>query len=341
MRVRAGDEVLVWRASSSSECWARTPRCCATSPARRSRERATSRRSPTSPTTGPRGHTVLTGDFVTTEDGTGIVHTALAFGEDDFRLGEQYEIKLQNPVRADGTFDERVTDFEGRSRSRTPTREIVESLRERGRLFRVGDLRALLPALLALRHAAALLREVELVHPHDRGPRPDAGRERDDRLAPRARQARALRQVARGQRRLGPLARALLGHAAADLGVRVGRLRGRLLRRLDRRAARARRRGPRRPAPALHRRGDRPLRGLRRGDAAGRGGDRRLVRLGRDAVRAVPLPVRERGRVRASASRPTTSARPRTRPGAGSTRCSPSRCCSPTAPATATASASA
>ena len=35
------------------------------------------------------GHTVLAADFVTAEDGTGIVHTALAFGEDDFRLGEQ------------------------------------------------------------------------------------------------------------------------------------------------------------------------------------------------------------------------------------------------------------
>src|SRR5689334_9674206 len=39
---------------------------------------------------GPHGHTVLGADFVTTEDGTGLVHTALAFGEDDFRLGEQY-----------------------------------------------------------------------------------------------------------------------------------------------------------------------------------------------------------------------------------------------------------
>ena len=47
--------------------------------------------------------------------GTGLVHTAIAFGEDDFRLGEQYGIKLQNPVRPDGTFDERITDFEGGS----------------------------------------------------------------------------------------------------------------------------------------------------------------------------------------------------------------------------------
>jgi isoleucyl-tRNA synthetase len=60
---------------------------------------------------GPRGHTVLLGEFVTTEDGTGLVHTAIAFGEDDFRLGEQYGLTLQNPVREDGTFDERVPDY--------------------------------------------------------------------------------------------------------------------------------------------------------------------------------------------------------------------------------------
>jgi isoleucyl-tRNA synthetase len=84
---------------------------------------------------GPRAHTVLEGDFVTTEDGTGLVHTAIAFGEDDFRLGEQYGIKLQNPVRADGTFDERVTDFEGRF-VKEADQDIVEALRERGRLLR-------------------------------------------------------------------------------------------------------------------------------------------------------------------------------------------------------------
>ena len=113
-----------------------------------------------------------------------------------------------------------------------------------------------------------------------------------------------------------------------------------VLRGLDRRPARARRRDPRRPASPVHRRGRAALRCVRRRDATGRGGDRRLVRLGRDAVRAVPLPVRGRGGVRASASPPTTSARARTRPAAGSTRCSPSRRCSSTAPAIATASAS-
>ena len=84
---------------------------------------------------GPRGHTVLEADFVTTEDGTGIVHTAIAFGEDDFLLGEQYGITLQNPVRGDGTFDERVTDFAGRFvKDADPA--IIEALRSSGRLLR-------------------------------------------------------------------------------------------------------------------------------------------------------------------------------------------------------------
>jgi isoleucyl-tRNA synthetase len=84
---------------------------------------------------GPRGHTVLEGDFVTTDDGTGIVHTAVAFGEDDFRLGEQYGLKLQNPVRSDGTFDERVTDFAGRSVKEADP-DILAALEASGKLLR-------------------------------------------------------------------------------------------------------------------------------------------------------------------------------------------------------------
>jgi isoleucyl-tRNA synthetase len=84
---------------------------------------------------GPRGHTVLEAGFVTTDEGTGLVHTAIAFGEDDFRLGEQYGIKLQNPVTPEGTFDDRVTDFAGRFVKEADA-DIIEALRERGRLFR-------------------------------------------------------------------------------------------------------------------------------------------------------------------------------------------------------------
>ena len=84
---------------------------------------------------GPLGHSVLLGDFVTTEDGTGLVHTALAFGEDDFRLGEQYGMTLQNPVLPNGHYDERVPDFQGKYVfEHNP--EIVAALEAKGRLYR-------------------------------------------------------------------------------------------------------------------------------------------------------------------------------------------------------------
>src|SRR5919197_5833436 len=61
---------------------------------------------------GEKGHTVLPGDFVSADDGTGIVHTAIAFGEDDFRLGAEQGLAVLNPVRLDGTYDERIAGFE-------------------------------------------------------------------------------------------------------------------------------------------------------------------------------------------------------------------------------------
>ena len=84
---------------------------------------------------GPRGHTVLDAEFVTTDEGTGIVHTAVAFGEDDFELGQRHGLKLQNPVRLDGTFDDRMGPFAGRG-VKDADPDIVEALRASGRLFR-------------------------------------------------------------------------------------------------------------------------------------------------------------------------------------------------------------
>ena len=84
---------------------------------------------------GPRGHTVLLADFVTTDEGTGLVHTAIAFGEDDFKLGEQYGITLQNPVDLRGRFDERITDFAGRGVKEADP-DIIKTLEEKGKLLR-------------------------------------------------------------------------------------------------------------------------------------------------------------------------------------------------------------
>jgi isoleucyl-tRNA synthetase len=84
---------------------------------------------------GRKGHTVLPGDFVTADDGTGIVHTAIAFGEDDFRLGQEQGLAVVNPVRLDGTYDERIGPYAGRW-VKDADADLVEELRDRGRLLR-------------------------------------------------------------------------------------------------------------------------------------------------------------------------------------------------------------
>ncbi|UYQ93126.1 isoleucine--tRNA ligase [Chitinophaga horti] len=57
---------------------------------------------------------VLLGDFVTTEDGTGIVHTAPAFGADDNRVGKKYGIGILTLVDRQGKFTDNVGEFSGR-----------------------------------------------------------------------------------------------------------------------------------------------------------------------------------------------------------------------------------
>ncbi len=84
---------------------------------------------------GPKGHTVLPADFVTAEDGTGLVHTAIAFGEDDFRLGEQEGLNVINPVALDGTYDERIGAYAGRW-VKDADADLVEDLRASGKLLR-------------------------------------------------------------------------------------------------------------------------------------------------------------------------------------------------------------
>jgi isoleucyl-tRNA synthetase len=87
------------------------------------------------PEYGEKGHTVLPADFVTADDGTGLVHTAVAFGENDFRLGEEQGLNVINPVRLDGTYDQRIGRYAGR-KVKDADPELIEDLRERGRLLR-------------------------------------------------------------------------------------------------------------------------------------------------------------------------------------------------------------
>ncbi|HRO71544.1 MAG TPA: class I tRNA ligase family protein, partial [Chitinophagaceae bacterium] len=57
---------------------------------------------------------VLLGDFVTTEDGTGIVHTAPAFGADDFKVGKKYNIGILTMVDRQGKFIDGLGEFSHR-----------------------------------------------------------------------------------------------------------------------------------------------------------------------------------------------------------------------------------
>jgi isoleucyl-tRNA synthetase len=102
----------------------------------------------------PGGLPILADAFVTTEDGTGIVHLAPAFGEDDYRVAAASSQvpfdptqahTLYNPVRPDGTYDTRVLDrhgdsYEGRFvKDPALTDELIADLRERGLLLEVRD----------------------------------------------------------------------------------------------------------------------------------------------------------------------------------------------------------
>ncbi len=134
-RVRAGDEVLVLAAPLAERVLGEEAEVLARFPG--SALAGVAYEPPFDYITeyGPRGHTVLLADFVSTGEGTGLVHTAIAFGEDDFRLGQQYGITLQNPVTLEGTFDQRVTDFAGRGVKEADP-DIVAELERRGRLLR-------------------------------------------------------------------------------------------------------------------------------------------------------------------------------------------------------------
>jgi isoleucyl-tRNA synthetase len=87
---------------------------------------------------------VLPGDFVTTDDGTGLVHIAPAFGEDDYRVAAENGLfdptnasTLYNPVDLDGKFTAHVTGFEGQFVKDTgTTTALIADLAARQLLFR-------------------------------------------------------------------------------------------------------------------------------------------------------------------------------------------------------------
>jgi isoleucyl-tRNA synthetase len=78
---------------------------------------------------------VVQADFVTTEDGTGIVHMAPAYGEDDYQVSKLYGLPTIHPVNKSGEFGEEVTDFAGKF-VKDADADIVRNLRERHILYK-------------------------------------------------------------------------------------------------------------------------------------------------------------------------------------------------------------
>lgn len=81
-----------------------------------------------------RAFQVLLDDFVSTEDGTGIVHMAPAFGEVDFYACAKAEIEIVCPVDSNGKFTKEVKDFEGQF-VKDADKEIIKMLKDKGLVF--------------------------------------------------------------------------------------------------------------------------------------------------------------------------------------------------------------
>lgn len=82
-----------------------------------------------------KGFYVIHGDFVSTEDGTGIVHIAPAFGEDDYNVGREHDLPVLQPVDRSGNFTKDVTDFAGKFVKEADP-EIIDNLKRRKLLYK-------------------------------------------------------------------------------------------------------------------------------------------------------------------------------------------------------------
>ena len=105
---------------------------------------------------GAKFHYVVCDSYVTMSDGTGIVHIAPAFGEDDARVGRKYDLPFVQLVDAQGCLTDE-TKWPGVF-VKDADKLVLDDLKERRLLVKAPKFDARLSVLLALRHAAHLLR---------------------------------------------------------------------------------------------------------------------------------------------------------------------------------------
>jgi len=79
---------------------------------------------------------VIGGDYVTTESGTGLVHTAPGHGEDDFRVGQQYGLPVLCPVDEAGNFTKEAGQFAGLNVLKDANEAVIQALTEAGSLLK-------------------------------------------------------------------------------------------------------------------------------------------------------------------------------------------------------------
>ncbi len=83
-----------------------------------------------------KSHYVVTADFVTTTEGSGLVHIAPAFGQDDYDIGQEYSLPFVQLVGADGKFIPEVKDTWAGEYVKDADRQIIANLDSRGLLFK-------------------------------------------------------------------------------------------------------------------------------------------------------------------------------------------------------------
>lgn len=78
---------------------------------------------------------IIEGDFVSTADGSGVVHIAPAFGADDYDISKKYNLPMLQPVTRGGIFTDEVTDFAGQF-VKDADDGIIKKLKREGKLFK-------------------------------------------------------------------------------------------------------------------------------------------------------------------------------------------------------------
>jgi isoleucyl-tRNA synthetase len=83
---------------------------------------------------------VILADYVTTEDGTGLVHTAPGHGLEDYLSGQKYGLAVYSPVMDDGRYDDTVPDWLRGKCVLEVDRDVNGDLRQKGLLFAEGEM---------------------------------------------------------------------------------------------------------------------------------------------------------------------------------------------------------